>query len=240
MVAVPHLAPVPNHPALVEAYAGVDAVVGELDDLGLQRPTRCRGWVVADLLCHLLADAQRALVTLASPVAGPADVDSVTYWQAFPGVSPANVPGASPADAGRDAWSARRYASAFDRPVTVARAWTETAAAAVRAAGKADACGFVTTQGHVLSVPDFLATLVTEAVVHHLDLIVELPDAPLPGQSAVEVAVSTMDGLLSDEAVRPGDWSDVEHLLKASGRIPLSAHDRRELGEAAGWFPLIG
>lgn len=121
MVAVPNLVPAPNHPALVEAYGGVNAVVDELDDFGLQRPTRCRGWLVADLLCHLLADARRALVTLASPVAGPADVDSVTYWQAFPG--------AGPADAGRHAWSARRWAPAFDRPVAVAHAWTETAAA---------------------------------------------------------------------------------------------------------------
>lgn len=72
----------------------------------------------------------------------------------------------------------------------------------------------------MLSVPDFLATLVTEAVVHHLDLIVELPDAPSPRPPAVEVAVSTMDGLLSDEAVRPGDWSDTEHLLKAQRPDP--------------------
>ena len=65
----------------------------------------------------------------------------------------------------------------------------------------------------MLSVPDFVATLVTEAVVHHLDLSVDLPSAPPPTRPRA-VAVSTMDGLLSDEVVRPTDWSDANFLLK--------------------------
>ena len=56
-----------------------------LTDDDLLRATRCRGWVVADVLHHLLEDARRALVTFASPVAGPSDVDHVSYWPAFPG-----------------------------------------------------------------------------------------------------------------------------------------------------------
>jgi hypothetical protein len=44
----------------------------------------------------------------------------------------------------------------------------------------------------------------------------------------------------TDEAVRPADWSDVDYLLKATGRLPLSPPDRTALGEAAGWFPLLG
>ncbi|MGC1215033.1 MAG: hypothetical protein WA890_27710, partial [Micromonospora sp.] len=104
----------------------------------------------------------------------------------------------------------------------------------------ADPDGFVTTQGHVLRVPDLLATLTTEAVIHHLDLVVDLPDAPPPAAQPTRVAVTTVDGLLSDDAVRPTGWDDREYLLKAAGRVPLTDRDRRELGEAAGWFPLIG
>ena len=89
-------------------------------------------------------------------------------------------------------------------------------------------------------MPDFLATLVTEAVVHHLDLLPELPEAPEPDPVGVGIAVSTLDGLLSDEAVRPADWSDIDYLLKGTGRVPLTEHDRSVLGEAAGWFPLLG
>ncbi|MGV9210395.1 maleylpyruvate isomerase N-terminal domain-containing protein [Micromonospora sp. RB23] len=220
-----------HNEALAEAYDGITAVVDALDDADLQRATRCRGWLVADLLLHVLGDAQRALVALASPVDGPADVDDVSYWRGFPG---------GDEQAARHAWWVRRSASAFDRPTGIVRLWRETAPAAVRAAGFADPEGYVTTQGHVLRVPDFLATLTTEAVVHHLDLTPELPAAPPPGPMAVGVAVSTMDGLLSDDAVRPAGWDDREFLLKATGRVTLTDRDRLELGEAAGWFPLLG
>ncbi|MFF5177109.1 maleylpyruvate isomerase N-terminal domain-containing protein [Micromonospora sp. NPDC000316] len=217
--------------ALAQAYDGITAVVGDLDDAALQRPTRCRGWLVADLLLHLLGDAQRALVTLASPAAGPADTDDVSYWRDFP---------ADNADAAQHAWWVRRSAAAFDSPTGIVRLWEETAPAAVRAAATTNPDGYVRTQGHVLRVPDFLATLTTEAVVHHLDLTPDLPDAPPPGPLAVRVAVATMDGLLSDDTVRPTAWDDHEILLKATGRLPLSERDRLELGESAGWFPLLG
>lgn len=223
---------VPGHIALAQAYDGITRVVADLDDADLQRPTRCRGWLVADLLLHVLGDAQRALVALASPADGPATVDDVSYWQGFPGEADDS--------AARHAWWVRRSAAAFERPSGVVRLWCDTAPAAVRAAGRADRDGFVSTQGQVLRVPDFLATLTTEAVVHHLDLVLDLPDAPRPGVLAVRVAVTTMDGLLSDDAVRPAGWSDEEFLLKATGRLPLTDRDRLELGEVAGWFPLLG
>lgn len=216
--------------ALAQAYAGVTTVVQPLDEGALQLPTRCRGWLVADLLFHVLCDAQRALVALASPAPGPADVDEVTYWQDFP---------AGGADSVRHAWWVRRSAAAFERPAGIVRLWSDTAPAAVRAAAAADPDGFVASQGHILAVPHFLATLTTEAVIHHLDLVLELPHAPPPSSAATSVATATMDGLLSDEAVRPHEWSDAEFLLKASGRLPLSERDRHELGEVAGWFPLL-
>ncbi|WKU03261.1 maleylpyruvate isomerase N-terminal domain-containing protein [Micromonospora sp. HUAS LYJ1] len=222
-----------QHTALAQAYDGITRVVADLDDDTLQRTTRCRGWVVADLLFHLLGDAQRALVTLASPADGPADTDDVSYWRSFRA-------GDDPDAAARHAWWARRSAAAFDRPTGVVRIWADTAPAAVRAAGATDPQGHVATQGHVLRVPDFLATLTTEAVVHHLDLVPDLPDAPLPGPLAVAVAVATMDGLLSDDTVRPADWDDLTYLGKATGREPLTDRDRVALGEAAGWFPLLG
>ncbi|WBB65810.1 maleylpyruvate isomerase N-terminal domain-containing protein [Micromonospora sp. WMMD812] len=226
------MTPIPQHEALAQAYQGITEVVADLDDDELQRPTRCRGWLVDDLLFHLLCDAQRALVTLASPAAGPADVDDVSYWQAA-------STGGDDLGARHARW-VRRSAAAFDRPSGLVRYWSDTASAAVRAAAAADPTEHVATQGHVLRVADFLATLTTEAVVHHLDLVLDLPAAPLPGPLASGVAVTTMDGLLSDEAVRPVAWDDHEFLLKAAGRVPLSDRDRLELGEVAGWFPLLG
>jgi hypothetical protein len=225
---------VPAHARpLAAAYGGLTAVVSPLTDRDLLRPTRCHGWLIADLLFHVLCDAQRALVTFASPAPGPSTADSVSYWTAYPGSG-------RPSDgADAAAWWVRRSTSAFPAPSGVRRLWDETAPAAARAAAAADPTTFVATQGLVLTVADFIATLVTEAVIHHLDMLVDLPDAAVPAPEALAIAVSTMDGLMSDDAVRPASWSPTDYLLKAGGRLPLTARERRELGSAAGWFPLL-
>jgi Mycothiol maleylpyruvate isomerase N-terminal domain len=210
------------------AYGGVTAVATGLSDDELMRASRCRGWAVADVLFHLLCDAQRALVALATPAAGPPDVDHVSYWAPF-------RPGR--ADSTDHAWWVRRSASAFVRPSGIVRIWRDTAPAAVRAGASADPHGHVATQGHVLTVADFLTTLVTEAVVHHLDMTVELPGSPPPQRDAVGVALCTMDGLL--DGGRPGLWMPEDYLLKATGRIGLDERDRAALGEVADRFPLL-
>ncbi|MFI6923255.1 hypothetical protein ACIBIZ_25165 [Nonomuraea spiralis] len=110
----------------------------------------------------------------------------------------------------------RRSASAFTRPSGVLRVWEDTAPAAVRAAYAADPAGFVETQGHVLAVPDFLATLATEAAVHHLDLRSERP----PAQEALELAGTTLDGLLGTPC--PPRLDLPAYVLEATGRIPPS------------------
>jgi uncharacterized protein (TIGR03083 family) len=212
---------------LESAYDRLSAAVTTLDAAALMRPTRCAGWSVVDVLFHVLCDAQRALVAFASPSGGPADVDAVTYWRPF-------KPGGE--DSFRHAWWVRRSASAFAEPSGVVRLWTDTAPAAVRAAAAADPDGFVQTQGHVLTVPDFVATLVVEAAVHYLDL--ELPEAPPPAASALELAASTLDGLLG--APRPAGWDLQAYILKGTGRTALDDRDRNDLGALADGFPLLG
>ncbi|MFB9234601.1 maleylpyruvate isomerase N-terminal domain-containing protein [Plantactinospora siamensis] len=215
---------------LDSAYAGITAAVRDLSDEDLQRPTRCHGWVVADLLFHVLCDARRALVALASPADGPPDVDAVSYWAAY---------SQEWSDAaGRHAWWARRSAAAFDRPRGIVDVWSDTAPATARAATRWGPEDLVTTQGHVLTVADLLGTLVTEAVIHHLDLTVELPGAPPPASAAVAVATATMDGLL-DAGPVPDRWTPTGYLLRAAGREPLDADDRAALGTVADRFPLL-
>lgn len=154
--------------ALTDSYASMQSIVDGLAEQDFLRPTRCAGWSVADPIFHQLLDAQRALRALATPApAGAApDVDFVTYWKPF-----------TPGSAGS------REHSQFVRVSTVAyeayaghraltQHWSATSAAALRAADAAPdraAC----TQGHVLSLADFLATLAVEATVHHLDLMLE-------------------------------------------------------------------
>ena len=217
--------------ALRAAYSGLTTVVADLDDFGLLLPSGCRGWTVSDLLLHVSLDAQRALVALNTPADGPADVDFVTYWRAFPGAGDAD------AAAGHAQW-VRRTASAFPRPTGLVPRWAETAAAAAHAAGQADPGGFIGTQGHVLAVPDFLVTLVTEAVIHHLDLIASLPQAPPPAPEATTLALSTLEGLAAPEGL-PVHWSELESLLKGTGREELTPADHEALGSRADLFPLL-
>jgi hypothetical protein len=217
--------------AFDHAYSAINEFASSLSRSDLLAFSRCRGWVVADVLFHLLCDAQRALVALASPSPGPPDRDFVTYWTDF---------AAGTDDSAAAAWSLRRSAAAFQDGTGVVALWRETAPAAVRAAGQADPAGHITTQGHVLAVPDFLATLVFEGVVHHLDMIVDLPAAPGPARRAAAVAQATLDGLLGPDVSRPEAWTTDEYLLKGTGRVPLSDRDRAELAAAAERFPLLG
>jgi uncharacterized protein (TIGR03083 family) len=216
--------------ALEAAYTSLTDVVADLDDLELLLPSGCRGWTICDLLLHVSLDAQRALVAFAVPVDGPADVDFVSYWRSFAGVGDASA-------ASAHAQWVRRTAAAFNQPSGVVQRWTETSAAAVSVAHRADPGSFIGTQEHVLAVPDFTATLVTEAVIHHLDLIVSLPDAPEPPPEAIEIALSTLDGLAAPVGL-PAHWSEHETLLKGTGREELTAADRSAVEGLT--FPLLG
>jgi len=64
--------------ALDAAYGGLSDLIVSLDEDQSWKSTRCRGWVVRDLILHLLSDAQRGLVALARPGHQPPDKDAVT------------------------------------------------------------------------------------------------------------------------------------------------------------------
>ncbi|HEY9481561.1 MAG TPA: maleylpyruvate isomerase N-terminal domain-containing protein [Micromonosporaceae bacterium] len=73
---------------LAKAYEGIDRLAATFTRDDLLEFSRCRGWVVADVLFHLLCDAQRALIALASPYPGPSDRDFVSYGA---GVAPIEI-----------------------------------------------------------------------------------------------------------------------------------------------------
>jgi len=147
--------------AVAASYQAVTDDVRKLDDDELSRPSGCRGWSRGDLLCHMLLDAQRALVTFMTPASGEPDVDFISYWAPF-------RPGA--AGYAEHARFVRRVASSYRSDLVIAGLWAETAAAAAHAAATPAADVRLATQGHVLLAGDFLATLAVEATVHHLDI----------------------------------------------------------------------
>ena len=229
--------------ALDAVYRNVTAVAGGLGEADLMRPSRCAGWAVADVLYHELLDARRALRTFASPADQPPDCDDVSYWTDYaPDGDGASGDAASgsgaPGHAEESAAHARyvRIAAAAYPPGALAWEWSETAAAAVRA-GRACGHQAVTTQGHVLTVADFAATLAVEAAVHYLDLTVALPDAPAPEPASLALVRRVLAGLLG--APLPASWDDVTAALKGTGREALTEADRHALGPSASRFPLF-
>jgi hypothetical protein len=219
--------------ALEAIYGQLTVVADALTEASAMRPSRCAGWAVTDVLYHQLGDARRALVTFATPADREPDTDSVSYWRPF-------APAADGAAAGgerraRYARHVRIVASAY--PVdSLAGAWHQTAAAALRAA-RACPHTVVTTQGHALRTEDFIATLVFEAAVHYLDIAVAFPAAEPADPAALALVRQVLDGLAGSPL--PADWDDAACALKGTGRLPVSAADTALLGPLAGRLPLI-
>ena len=220
--------------ALDSGYQKVTDVVTGLGEAELMLPSGCGGWAVTDVLFHQLLDAQRALVAFATPVTEPADRDDVTYWAEF--APQAGEAGArTRAGAAAHARFVRVAASAY-RPGTLARVWSETAAAVRRAARACEAAA-VATQGHVLRPADLTATLAVETAVHYLDLTVNLPSAPPPDPASLALVRRVLDGLLGRPL--PASWDDACAAVKGTGRVPLTEEDRVLLGPLAGRVPLF-
>jgi hypothetical protein len=209
-------------------YGDVSAVLSSLTVGEGWEPTGCAGWTPVDLGFHLLSDARRALVTLHTPADGPADTTAVDYWTAWRPPQPGDD---------EELWSTRIAASVHGGLTGIAGRYAETSAAAVVAAGRSDPEAFVRTQGRVLAVADFLSTLVVEAAVHHLDLVLRL-DRPGPAAEPLAEVRRVLDGLLG--APLPDGWDDVTAARRGTGREPLTDEDRAALGARAQAFPLFG
>jgi hypothetical protein len=213
---------------LADAYRDlVELLAGMRDDEAFV-PTGCTGWAVVDLAYHLLQDARRALVALATPHPGPAEVDAAGYWRPF---RPAR-----PGDAD-DLWPTRAAASLMGGFDIVRRAHAEAGQAVLVAVDRADLADVVRTQTSVLTVADLVSTLVVEAAVHHLDFVAQL-DRPGPGAGPLAEVRHVLEQLYG--GTLPATWDDAALARWGTGREPLPGTARAELGAGADRFPLFG
>jgi hypothetical protein len=213
---------------LTVAYRDLSGVLSSLRvDEGWQ-PTGCAGWSPVDLGFHLLSDARRALVALNTPAPGPADTDAVSYWTAWRPPAPGDE---------EELWSTRIAASVHGGLPGIAGRYAETSAAVLVAAGRVALDDPVGTQGRVLTVADLLSTLLVEAAVHHLDLVVRL-DRPGPSAGPLAEVRRVLEGLYGGPL--PTRWDDAALARWGTGRESLSEEARADVGEGADRFPLFG
>ncbi len=143
------------------------AIAGTPDE-EFDRPCGCAGWLVRDLVCHLVIGAQDILITLVTPADAEPTVNAVSYWHL---VEPPT--GEDPLDA-----LIPRLAAAYGEPRWLKFHFDDVGSAAGRAAEPADRAARVRTRDEVLTVADYLHAYVLEQTLHHLDLIAHLPSAP--------------------------------------------------------------
>jgi hypothetical protein len=213
---------------LMQTWDKVLAHLRGISEVEAWQATGCLGWTVRDLTFHMLADAQRALVALGTPRDGPVDTDAVTYWQDW-------QPSSDRAQ--NNVRMIRIVASVYPSFASLREEYEETVRAAAHIATRVDLDRPVGTQGHVLRVEDLMRTLIVEAAVHHLDLLVALPGPP-PGADALRVVRETLDGLLGQPG--PSEWDDITYAKKGTGRSGITSHDRSMLGGVTDRLPLFG
>lgn len=216
---------------LRQCYLAIAEVASSLSEADAWQPTRCAGWSVRDLLFHLLGDAQRGLVALATPAGRPADRDAVSYWADAPGQA-----GTMQDPEYRNLRATRTMASAVSLGYLV-MTFDETVRAVSTAAEAVPLDTVLATQGHALAAADLLSTLTVEAVVHHLDLVVAL-DAPGPTADSLATVRTVLDGLLGRAC--PLACDELSWVLAATGRRRLTEAERAGLGEDARRLPLLG
>jgi len=132
---------------LAATYRSLSEQVADLRPEEAWQPTGCAGWAVLDLSLHLVDDARRGLVALATPADGPATSDAVAYWRAWQPTA------AQDEDV---AWRTRVRASVAGGQAELSGVYAELVGAVGVTAGRARPDDLVGTQGYVLRTDDVL------------------------------------------------------------------------------------
>lgn len=202
--------------------------MAELRDEDLAQPSGCTGWLVRDLVCHFIIDAQDVLITLVTPTTAQPTHNAVTYWE----VSETPPTGDDPLDA-----LTVRLAAAYQDLALLKFHLDDVGAAAGRAAELADRGVPVVTRDVVLTAGDYLDAYVWEWTLHHLDLIAHLPHVAGPPAEGLRRAREMLEAIAG--GVFPASFTDTDALLIGTGRRVPTDVEKAELGELAGRVPFV-
>ncbi|MFI1252435.1 maleylpyruvate isomerase N-terminal domain-containing protein [Streptomyces netropsis] len=209
------------------SWTALRTAVAELPDEDFARPSGCTGWLVRDLVCHLIIDAQDVLITLVTPAGTEPTRDAVTYW---------TIAEAPTGDDPLDALTVR-LATAYEEPRLLKFHLDDVGSAAGRAAELADPALRVGTRDEVLTAGDYLHAYVLEWTLHHLDLIAHLPDAAEPPAEGLAHSRELLEKIAG--AAFPPSFSDKDALLIGTGRRAPAGTEKTELGELTAKLPLV-
>lgn len=209
------------------SWAALRTAVADLSDEDFTRPSGCTGWLVRDLVCHLVIDAQDVLITLVTPADTEPTHNAVTYWN----VARTPPTGDDPLDA-----LIVRLAAAYEDPALLKFHLDDVGSAAGRAAELADRALRVGTQDMVLTAGDYLDAYVLEWTLHHLDLIARRPDAAGPPPEGLARTREMLEAIAG--AAFPVSFPDEDALLVGTGRRVPTGKEIAELGDLAAKLPL--
>ncbi len=209
------------------SWTALRAAVAGLEGGQWARPSGCTGWLVQDLVFHLVIDAQDVLITLVTPTDAAPDMDAVTYWR------PADLP------TGVDAETAfvRRGAAAYRDSDGLRHHFDDLAAAAGRAAAAADPAQRVETCDRVITVADYLGVYVVEWTLHHLDLVAHLPEVagpPAEGLAYTRQVLEKFAGTTISDRL-----DDTDALRVVTGRRAPTEAEKAALGTLTARLPLV-
>ncbi|WP_067284734.1 maleylpyruvate isomerase N-terminal domain-containing protein [Streptomyces jeddahensis] len=215
------------------SWTALRTAVAELPDEDFAQPSGCTGWLVRDLVCHLIIDAQDVLITLVTPAETEPTRDAVTYWD----VAETPPTGEDPLDA-----LIVRLAAAYQEPRLLKFHLDDVGSAAGRAAELADPHLLVSTRDEVLTAGDYLSAYVLEWTLHHLDLVAHLPDVPGPPAEGLARSREMLEMIA--RAAFPASCSDKDALLIGTRRRAPTDAEKAELaelgdGELAAKIPLV-
>src|SRR5690606_30865069 len=128
-------------------WSALHEAVTELPDEAFALPSGCAGWLVRDLVCHLVIDAQDVLVTLATPTEAEPTRNATTYCEVTSTPPTAHDP--------LDALTVR-LAAAYEGPRLLKFLLDNGGPAADRAAAMAAPERRAVTRGEVLTTGDYL------------------------------------------------------------------------------------
>jgi len=216
----------------------LSALLDELSDEEWERPTRCPGWTVKELVAHCEGMLERLVGENSQPVEGEPEIDRVGYY----GYDPDGPrEGEDPSKTFSEVIRERVIDEVGARSPDELRAAVDAAVSkALAAVCDVPADRVIKRSGHPrMRFDEFVASRVLEFGVHTMDL----GHATLRGErihpDAASIVTEILDGRLGAELPKGLGWDTRTFILSGTGRRRLESNERFTLGPLAAKFPLL-